>query len=137
MWPLTNMAARSAAGGLEMPSAVYLLDVQQPGRRISEVLELVRPVISSAQNTKVGRPLQLYVILLVMSRCGLQIVARTCMQRRINEVLERPVGSEQNTKVGRWLAGSTVCVVLSLVLVICRLRKIANTWDQWRISVMS
>jgi hypothetical protein len=37
-----------------MPSAVYLLDMQQPGRRISEVLDLVRPVLASAQNTKVG-----------------------------------------------------------------------------------
>jgi hypothetical protein len=37
-----------------MPSAVYLLDMQQPGRKVAEVLELVRPVIASTQNTKVG-----------------------------------------------------------------------------------
>jgi hypothetical protein len=43
-----------AAGGLEMPSAVYLLDMQQPRRKVAEVLELVRPMIASTQNTKVG-----------------------------------------------------------------------------------
>lgn len=42
------------AGGLEMPSAVYLLDVMRPGRRVAEVLDLVRPVLASQQNTKVG-----------------------------------------------------------------------------------
>jgi hypothetical protein len=43
------------AGGLEIPSAVYLLDVMRPGPRIAEVLDLVRPVLASAQNTKVSR----------------------------------------------------------------------------------
>jgi hypothetical protein len=42
------------AGGLEIPSAVYLLDVMKPSPRITEVLDLVRPVLASAQNTKVG-----------------------------------------------------------------------------------
>ncbi|WIA12400.1 hypothetical protein OEZ85_012445 [Tetradesmus obliquus] len=50
---LQFFAPHAAIGGLEMPSAVYLLDVMRPGRRIAEVLDLVRPVLASQQNTKV------------------------------------------------------------------------------------
>ncbi|KAF6262124.1 hypothetical protein COO60DRAFT_1699425 [Scenedesmus sp. NREL 46B-D3] len=50
---LQFFAPHAAIGGLELPSAVYLLDVMRPGRRIAEVLALVRPVLASAQHTKV------------------------------------------------------------------------------------
>ncbi|WIA32542.1 hypothetical protein OEZ86_003353 [Tetradesmus obliquus] len=50
---LQFFAPHAAIGGLEMPSAVYLLDVMRPGRRVAEVLDLVGPVLASQQNTKV------------------------------------------------------------------------------------
>eukprot|EP00775_Hariotina_reticulata_P008646 gene8646-8827_t len=50
---LQFFAPYAAIGGLEMPAAVYLIDVLKPGPQVQQVLELVRPVLASGSNLKV------------------------------------------------------------------------------------
>jgi hypothetical protein len=46
-------APYASIGGLEMPAAVYLLDIHQPGGHVRNYLSLVAPVLSSRDNIKV------------------------------------------------------------------------------------
>lgn len=52
---LQFFAPHAAVGGIELPAAVYLVDVMKPGPHISQLLELVRPVLASTHNTKVRK----------------------------------------------------------------------------------
>ncbi|KAF8071338.1 hypothetical protein HT031_001422 [Scenedesmus sp. PABB004] len=50
---LQFFAPAVAIGGLELPAAAYLLDVQSHGPRVDQAIDLVRPVLASNDNTKV------------------------------------------------------------------------------------
>jgi len=47
-------APYAAIGGLEMPAAVYLIDMLKPGFQVQQVLELIQPVLASGSNVKVN-----------------------------------------------------------------------------------
>ena len=46
-------APYASIGGLEMPAAVYLLDIHRPGEHVRNYLSLVAPVLSNRDNIKV------------------------------------------------------------------------------------
>lgn len=50
---LQFFAPYASVGGLEMPAAVYLLDLHQPGPDVRNYLSLVAPVLSSRENIKI------------------------------------------------------------------------------------